>query len=420
MPDLRLALGELVPLIVDGDGIRATDAEVDAGTEDRKWTTPAHIRRAITLFGPTQFATVAQGAKADTALQPAAIGVTVQAWDAQLDLWATVTPADYLTTAGAAATYQPLDADLTSWAGVTRASGFDTFAATPTSDNLAALVTNETGSGALVFADAPTLNDPVVTVADAATNTTTRVLKLSHTTSGTAAASFGVGMEFETENAAGTPVTGVYFDVVEKDATNGSEDFNVDVYMMRAGAAPVRMFRFNNDGHFEIGTTSLAADNGFRVASSFPQSWEFSCSAANGRFYLFDATNGTIPVFVDPNTPNSTLTIASAGVRTQGSSLSRNPPVTKTADFTVGVAENNLINNKAVSACVVTLPAAASFPGREILIKNIQPFAVNSASSNVVPLAGGAAGTVILTAFAGRWVKLVSDSTNWIAMAGVI
>jgi hypothetical protein len=47
---------------------------------------------------------------------------------------------------------QPIDADLTSWAGVTRASGFDTFAATPSSANLRSLVTDESGSGALLFA----------------------------------------------------------------------------------------------------------------------------------------------------------------------------------------------------------------------------------------------------------------------------
>ena len=51
---------------------------------------------------------------------------------------------------------QPLDADLTSWAGVTRAAGFDTFTGTPSSANLRALVTDETGSGALVFGTGPT------------------------------------------------------------------------------------------------------------------------------------------------------------------------------------------------------------------------------------------------------------------------
>lgn len=45
------------------------------------------------------------------------------------------------------------DADITSWASVTRASGFDTFATTPSSANLRALVTDESGSGALLFAN---------------------------------------------------------------------------------------------------------------------------------------------------------------------------------------------------------------------------------------------------------------------------
>ena len=54
------------------------------------------------------------------------------------------------------------DSDTVSWAAVTRASGFDTFAATPTSANLRALVTDETGSGSLVFATSPTLVTPAL------------------------------------------------------------------------------------------------------------------------------------------------------------------------------------------------------------------------------------------------------------------
>lgn len=47
--------------------------------------------------------------------------------------------------------YQPLLATLTSWGAVTRASGFDTFAATPSSASLAALLTDELGSGNVPF-----------------------------------------------------------------------------------------------------------------------------------------------------------------------------------------------------------------------------------------------------------------------------
>lgn len=53
--------------------------------------------------------------------------------------------------------YQPLAAALTSWVAITRAAGFDTFAATPSSANLRSLLTDETGTGAAVFAGAPTI-----------------------------------------------------------------------------------------------------------------------------------------------------------------------------------------------------------------------------------------------------------------------
>jgi hypothetical protein len=95
-------------------------------------------------------------------------------------------------------------------------------------------------------------------------------------------------------------------------------------------------------------------------------------------------------------------------------------PVTKTADFSLAATENLVINNKSGSACVVTLPSASSFTGRVVTFKTIQAQQLNSASSDVVPLAGGAAGTAILTGTAGRWATLVSDGTNWVIMAGVV
>lgn len=93
-------------------------------------------------------------------------------------------------------------------------------------------------------------------------------------------------------------------------------------------------------------------------------------------------------------------------------------PVTKTADFTLADTETVIINNKTGSACVATLPSAALWSGRLLLMKTTQAQALNSASSNVVPKAGGAAGTAIATGTAGNWALLVSDGTNWVVMAG--
>ena len=97
--------------------------------------------------------------------------------------------------------------------------------------------------------------------------------------------------------------------------------------------------------------------------------------------------------------------------------LRRSIPVTKTADFTVADTDSWIILNKG-SAGVVTLPAAASYPGREITLTNIQAFAWTSASANVVPRVGGAAAAAMLAATDGAWCTLVSDGTNWINLRG--
>jgi len=90
-------------------------------------------------------------------------------------------------------------------------------------------------------------------------------------------------------------------------------------------------------------------------------------------------------------------------------------PVTVTADFTVGTS-NWYINNKSGSTCTVTLPTASSWIGRYLTFQNYQAQTLVSASSNVVPQAGGAAGTAILLAVAGNWATMVSDGTNWVIM----
>jgi hypothetical protein len=90
------------------------------------------------------------------------------------------------------------------------------------------------------------------------------------------------------------------------------------------------------------------------------------------------------------------------------------PPVTKTADFSVAVGETWLINNKSGSSCTVTLPTASSYSGRVLYFQNYQAQTLVSASSNVVPIGGGAAGTSIVLASAGDQATLVSNGTNWI------
>lgn len=83
------------------------------------------------------------------------------------------TAADARVAAAVGVSVQAYDAELASWAGVTRASGVDTFVATPSSANLRSLLSDETGTGAAVFADSPALaGTPTVPTAAPGTNTT--------------------------------------------------------------------------------------------------------------------------------------------------------------------------------------------------------------------------------------------------------
>jgi hypothetical protein len=129
------------------------------------------------------------------------------------------------------------------------------------------------------------------------------------------------------------------------------------------------------------------------------------------------ATGTTTPV-ITLNVPTASSTNRGALSSTDWSTFNNkqavSAPVTKTADFTVAATELWLINNKSGSTCTVTLPTASSYSGRVLYFQNYQARAVVSASSNVVPLAGGAAGTSILLASSGDSATLVSDGTNWL------
>jgi hypothetical protein len=128
--------------------------------------------------------------------------------------------------------------------------------------------------------------------------------------------------------------------------------------------------------------------------------------------------NGTTTPVITLNVPTASSTnrgaLSSTDWSTFNSKQSVSAPVTKTADFTVAATELWLINNKSGSTCTATLPAASSYSGRVLHFQNYQSQTLVSASSNVVPLAGGAAGTSILLASSGDSATLVSDGTNWL------
>jgi len=133
---------------------------------------------------------------------------------------------------------------------------------------------------------------------------------------------------------------------------------------------------------------------------------------ANGGTNVATASANT--VFAGPTTGADAPPAFRALVAADIAGLTFSAPVTKTADFSVAATDVWLINNKSGSTCTVTLPTASAYTGRILHFQNYQVQALVSASSNVVPVSGGAAGTSILVASSGDQATLVSDGTNWL------
>jgi hypothetical protein len=190
---------------------------------------------------------------------------------------------------------------------------------------------------------------------------------------------------------------------------------------------------FNNKGSGTVTAVSVVSANGLAGTSSGGATPALTLSttitgllkgngtaisaATSGTDYA-PATSGTSILYGNGSGGFSNVTVGS-GLSFSAGTLAAttsapSAPVTKTADFTVAATDVWLINNKSGSTCTVTLPTASTNSGRVLYFQNYQVRALVSASSNVVPLAGGAAGTSILLASSGDSATLVSDGTNWL------
>jgi len=83
--------------------------------------------------------------------------------------------------------------------------------------------------------------------------------------------------------------------------------------------------------------------------------------------------------------------------------------------YTVAEQSNKFICNRA-GTITVTLPDPTTSLGNTLWFKTIQAQAVDSASSNVVPIDSATAGTSILPATDGAWATLYCNGTNWVIM----
>lgn len=190
--------------------------------------------------------------------------------------------------------------------------------------------------------------------------------------------------------------------------TAGTGADNVDILLVPAGTGALEV----RNG------TAAQVTRGYRTFTDTSNYERWALQSGAGYFELAAQTAGTGTDDIDVRLTPSGIGKVSTAAYMQASYYSTSAPVTETgATHTVAATTAYLICDRA-GTVTVTLPAAASFTGRQLTIKTIQAQQVDSNASNVVPRIGGAAGTVIVPNTDGAWTTLVSDGTNWIAMAG--
>jgi len=305
------------------------------------------------------------------------------------------------------------------------------------------------------------IQNSVVTISD--TGATTGITTLAASTSVTtpivqALNSAGLSLK----NASGTTQMNVGAGGGDNMSINVSTNLNganaqIDISPTGTGHVHIKP---TGTGSLEIAPTNVGIIDNMTIGATTPKNGSFVDLSVTGTT-SFDGSQGTVgqvltsagigatPTWTTPTTgtvtsvsvvsanglagtvatatttPAITLSTTITGVlKGNGTAISAavvntdyfapSAPVTKTANFIVADTEVWLINNKTGSTCTVTLPTAASWTGRVLRFQNYQAQTVVSASSNVVPVAGGAAATSILLASTGDSATLVSDGTNWL------
>lgn len=177
--------------------------------------------------------------------------------------------------------------------------------------------------------------------------------------------------------------------------------------------------------------SQAAANSGLWPTGVTPSASNFSLLGfATGIYVNAASGSGNLSIGATPvaTWQTGSFTPANDGSQTSGTAAKRwaashaytyltGAPTTQTgATYTVATTDTYIIANASATQ-TLTLPAAASFTGRRLVVKTIAAFTVVSASSNVVPQAGGAAGTAILAATTGKFAELISDGTNWVIFA---
>jgi hypothetical protein len=140
--------------------------------------------------------------------------------------------------------------------------------------------------------------------------------------------------------------------------------------------------------------------------------------AASGTIGVVSATTQT---FSGNKTFSGTIDVSSTGTfggRVNTPWLERTYTSTTATTLTVSVS-TTWLNIHQDATVTLTLPSAATYPGKELIIKQTGTGNVLSASSNIIGFTtafSGSTQTSIIAPATYRFATLVSDGTYWVIM----
>lgn len=136
-----------------------------------------------------------------------------------------------------------------------------------------------------------TSEDPTFVISDAATNTPSTAAAIQHTSSSVVTAGIGTRLDFECQTGAGNIEIGARLQAVATDVTSGSEDFDLAILLMAAGAAPTQVANFTSTGNLVLTgqevvvpterTIAAASDPGVKGTICWDASYIYVCVATD-------------------------------------------------------------------------------------------------------------------------------------------